>query len=483
MFNPSKMKKMKKYIILGLALLTVMSCEDLAELNQDIKNPQEVSGGPLFANATKDLFDFMTEPSVNVNNFRLWAQQWAQTTYADESNYELIERNVNGAAWNTLYAEVIRDLREAKTAIDEDRFLSDDAKAQQKAMAEVLEVFSFHILVDIFGDVPYSEALTDDVTPAYENDAAIYTDLISRLNAAIATLGGDSEMGSFDLVYGGDADKWKMFANSLKLRLAIRLAEVDPATSKRLAEEAAAADLITSSDDNFQLAYQSSPPNTNPLWESLIQSGRSDYIAASTIVDPMKALNDPRLPFYFRDTFGASDEFLGGVYGDNNAYNAFSHPGELQEDPEWPGIIMSSWEVNFLLADAAERGYNVGGTAEEFYNAGIEESILYWGADQAEADAYLANPDVAYTTAPGDAFQRIALQKWISLYDQGFEAWSTVRFYDYPVLPIAVLSELPTPTRYTYPVTEYSLNEENVQEAGRTIGADALDTHVFWDVN
>lgn len=475
------MKKLNKIILISLAMLTVVSCQDLSELNVDTKNPQEVPAGALFANATKDLFDFMTEPNVNVNNFRLWSQQWAQTTYADESNYDLITRNVNGAAWNTLYAEVIRDLRETKSFIETDEFLSDEAKTIQTAMAEVLEVFSYHVLVDIFGDVPYTEALTDDVTPAYDDDAAIYADLVTRLNAAIPLLTGDSEMGSFDLVYGGNADMWRMFANSLKLRLAIRYAHVDEGMSRTMAEEAVADGVFTSNDDNFTLVYQTSTPNTNPLWVSLVQSGRSDYVAASTLVDPMKDLDDPRLPYYFRDTF--DNEFMGGVYGDNNAYNTFSHPGDLQEDPSFPGIIMSYWEVAFLLADAAERGYDVGGTAEEFYNAGIEASILYWGGDEGDVTAYLANPDVAYATAAGTPFQRIALQKWISLYDQGFEAWSTIRFYDYPPMPIAVLSELPTPSRYTYPVTEYSLNEQNVSSARSSMGGDDLQGKVFWDVN
>jgi hypothetical protein len=476
------MKKMKKIIMVGFAIFMMISCDDLTELNRDIKNPEEVPGGALFASATKDLFDFMTSPSVNVNNFRLWAQQWAQTTYADESNYELVERNVNGAAWNTLYAEVIRDLRDAKKFIQEDDFLSDDAKATQTAMAEVLEVFAYHVLVDIFGDIPYSEAFGDDVTPAYDDDAAIYNDLVSRLNSAIGNLNGNSEIGIYDLVYGGDTEQWKRFANSLKLRMAIRLAEVNPSMSKTMAEEAVADSVFQSNADNFTLVYQGSTPNTNPLWVSLVQSGRSDYVAASTLVDPMVALDDPRLPYYFEDTFGAPPQFVGGLYGDNNAYNTFSHPGQLQKDPTFPGIIMSYWEVAFLLADAAVRGYDVGGTPEEFYNAGIEASILYWGGDQDDVDDYLSNPGVAFDTAPGTELQRIAFQKWISLYDQGFEAWSTLRLYDYPVVPDAVLSDLPTPNRYTYPVTEYSLNEENVAAAGSAVGGDALDTRVFWDV-
>jgi hypothetical protein len=472
---------MKKLIIIGIVLMTVMSCEELTDLNRDVKNPERVPAEPLLANAQKVLFDFMTSTNVNVNNFRLWSQQWAQTTYADESNYELVERNVNGAAWNILYADVLRDLSDAKASAEVDVALTETERANQVAISEVLSVFTYHVLVDLFGDIPYSAALTDDPTPAYDAAAEIYADLITRLNAAIPNLGGDTGLGTSDLVYGGQGDKWRLFANSLKLRLAIRLADVNPGQAKTLAEDAYTDGVIMSSEDNFALKYQTSPPNTNPLWLDLIQSGRSDYIAANTLVDQMVALNDPRLPFYYKDPIGG--EYKGGVYGDQQAYNAFSHPGEKQLDPTWPGTIMSSWEVSFLLADAAQRGFNVGQTAEYYYEQGIRQSILYWGGTEAQVIAYLAKPAVAFATAPGTPLQRIALQKWISLYDQGFEAWSTYRLYDYPPMAIAALSGLETPRRYTYPVSEYSLNEENVRASGSRIGGDALSTRLFWDVN
>ena len=464
---------MKKILVIGLVFVTMMSCQDLTELNKDIKNPEEVPAGALFANGTKNLFDFMSSQNVNVNNFRLWGQYWAQTTYADESNYILVERNVNGYAWNETYTDVIREMREAKVFIEENQNLSDAERAAQLAMAEVIEIYGWHVLVDIFGDIPYTEALTDDVTPAYDDDASIYADLETRLDAAIADLSGNSRMGDYDLIYGGDASMWRKFANSLKLRMAIRTG------SQSRAEAAVSSGVFTSNADNFALTYQSATPNTNPLWVTLVQSGRSDYIATSTIVDPMKAMNDPRLDFYFEDQING--EYEGGAYGDNNNYNAFSHPGALQKDPTWPGVIMSYSEVEFLLADAASRGWNVGGTAESHYNAGIEASILYWGGDAAAVTAYLAEADVAFATAAGTDQQKIAMQKWISLYDQGFEAWSTIRMYDYPNLPIAVQAQIPTPKRYTYPVSEYSLNEENVTAAGSRIGADALATPVFWD--
>ena len=471
---------MKNLIIFILTLFILMSCgEKLTDLNKDIKNPESVPAGALFANAQKELFDYMTDCNVNINNFRLWSQQWAQTTYDDESNYELVERNVNGRAWNSLYAEVIRDLDDAAIFIQEDEILTDAAKRNQLAMIEVLQIFTYHVLVDTFGDIPYSQALGDDVTPAYDDDATIYSDLISRLDAAIVNLSGDSEMGAADLVYGGDADLWKMFANSLKLRMAIRLANVNPSQAETMAV-AASGGVYESVADQFELMYQNAPPNNNQLWDDLVQSGRSDFIAASTLTDPMNDLNDPRLPFYYKDPI--EGVYQGGIYGTNNNFNAFSHPGLLQEDPTWPGILISYWEVQFLLADAASRGWAVGGSAEDFYNAGIEASILYWGATQAEADAYLANPDVAFATAAGTDLEKIALQKWISLYDQGFEAWCSYRLYNHPDLPPAARSGDDTPRRFTYPVTEYSLNEESVEAASTAIGGDEKSTKVFWDV-
>src|SRR5690606_25535049 len=228
---------MKKILIIGIILTTIVSCDDLTEINRDVKNPATVPAPPLLANAQKDLFDFMTSTNVNVNNFRLWAQQWAQTTYADESNYELVERNVNGAAWNTLYANVLRDLDEAKRSAEADPVLPEPEKANQIAIAEVLSVFTYHVLVDLFGDIPYSAALTDDPTPEYDEASDVYMKLIERLNAAIPNLQGDNGLGNSDLVYGGNSEKWVLFANSLKLRLAMRLRDYDPNLSQTLAEE------------------------------------------------------------------------------------------------------------------------------------------------------------------------------------------------------------------------------------------------------
>ena len=472
---------MKKYLVIFLALITVVSCTKLEELNEDTKNPTEVPAALLFANAQKELMDRMTSPNVNYNNFRLWAQQWTQTTYTEESNYELDERSVNTRMYTLAYAEVLRDLKDARALIEENEQLLDQERAAQLAMIEVMSVLTYHIMVDIFGNIPYSEALGDDVTPKYDDDREIYYDLVDRLNAAIPGLAGASSgFGAGDLIYQDDLSKWRKFANSLKLRLAQRIAEVDDAKARQMVQEAVNAGVMTSPADNFALDYLGATPNTNPLWEDLIQSGRTDFIAANTIADIMNALDDPRRDNYFKDLDSVGN-VIGGVYGRPASYSGFSHPGLRLEDPTEPGVLMSYTEVLFLLADFAARGYAVPNTAEEYYHSGIRYSILYWDGTNAEADAYIAQPDVNWNTAPGDWREKIGTQKWLALWNRGFEAWTTWRLYDAPDLNIADLAQTLPPLRFTYPVEEFSLNAENVNMAAGEFNANSLYAPLFWD--
>src|SRR5690606_38621438 len=149
-------------------------------------------------------------------------------------------------------------------------------------------------------------------------------------------------------------------------------------------------------------------------------------------------------------------------------------------DPTLEGVILDYAEVEFLIAEAAARGL-VAEDAEAHYNAAVTASIVYWGGTEAEAQAYLAQPNVAYDAA--NWVERIGVQKWIALYNRGFEAWVTWRRLDVPELPNAVQSELPVPLRFTYPVDEATLNGANLSAAASAIGGDELATPVFWDVN
>jgi len=282
------------------------------------------------------------------------------------------------------------------------------------------------------------------------------------------------------LVYGGDASAWRKFGNSLKLRMAIRIADVNDAKASTMAQQAVADGVFTSSADDFTLVFSATPPNTNPLWEDLVESGRADFVAAETLADLMNPLNDPR-----RGQFFSALDSVGGVIGAPtgavNTYSQFSHPGDQLLDPTFPGTILGYTEVEFLLADAVERGYSVGGTAAEHYEAGIRNSIMEWGA--ADADTYYAQADVDYATAPGTWKQKIALQKYIAMYNQGLEAWTTYRMYDWPEMNIAIDAGTTPPHRWNYPSSEFSINTASVNDAVARKGAgiDDVWTRIFWD--
>ena len=423
----------------------------------------------------------MVTTNYNTSIYKFLAQYWAQTTYVDESNFNIQNRAIPDNHWATMYTSVLFNLKDTKSKIIAGTSVN---KVGEEAQVTVLEVLAWQNLVDTFGNVPYTQALDPQeyTLPVYDDAATIYADLMVRLDAAIAQL--SSAPGGFnnaDLIYGGDLSGWSKFANSLKLRLAMRLSDVNPSVSKAAAEQAVAAGVFTSNADNTTLQYLSAPPNTNPIWVSIVQSGRKDYVAANTMVDHMNALSDPRLDLFFKDKVGGA--FLGGPYGAVNTYSLFSHINDKVLQPDFEGTLIDFVEVSFLQAEAVERGYSISGTAEQHYNNGIESSILYWGGTAADVTSYMANPDVAYSTATGDWDEKIAMQFWIGMYNRGCEGWNVWRKFDHPQLNIPVNSGLPVPNRYSYPIKEQNLNEGNRSSAATAIGGDKLETKVFWDIN
>lgn len=478
---------MKKSLIYAAVLaLVVSSCsKDINSFNDNTKDPVAVPAGTLFANATRELVDYVASPNVNVNTFRLWSQHWTQTTYTDESNFELTERNINGEVWDRMYARVLRDCKESRNMIAADEALVEEERNAQLAMITVVEAYAYSMLVDIFGDVPYSEALQgiENLSPAYDDGETVYADIVANLDGAISTLASgpsSGDFGSYDLMYGGSTTSWAAFARSIKLRMAVRYGDKNAGTAKTWAESVTSGDLIDDSSEDALLVYESSTPNTNPMWLDLVQSGRYDFIIANTLGDVMNSLNDPRRGTYFQnlDSTGAA---TGNPFGAGGPYNDYTQPGANQEDPTWPGVLMSASEVHFLLADAAERGWSTPMSAKEHYNMGIRLSILYWGGSDTDADDYLAQTEVAYGSASGDWKQKIGTQKWIAMYDRGFEAWSTWRLYDYPAMNVAAEAGTITPTRYNYTVDEYSVNATHAGAANG--GKDGVFDKVFWDVN
>jgi hypothetical protein len=467
---------MKKYLLI-ISSLFIASCtsdESFENLNRDPNNPTQVSSDALFTSATKSLFDQMESTNVNTNVFRLLSQYWTETTYIDESNYDFNTRNIPQNHWGEMYRDILYDLQDAKNLATTDK---------QKAMISVIEVYAWQQMVDTFGDIPYFDALQGaaEPTPAYDDDAAIYADLLVRINDAIAGLNGaGAGFTGADIIFNGDIAKWNKFANSVKLKLAMRMADADNATAQTAAQQAVAAGVLASNADNVTLEYLPTTPNTNPLWVDLVQSGRSDFVVTNTVVDYMNTLADPRRAIYFDDNLG-DGVYVGGPYGDNNTFANYSHIGEVMHDPTFRGVLLDFSEVQFLLAEAVERGYSVGGTAATHYTAGITASMTDWGVAAADITTYLAQPAVAYGTATGTWKQKIGKQFWLAMYNRGFEGWCVYRKFDAPTMNVAAESGLPVPTRYTYPLNEPTLNKTNYDAAVTAIGGDLQTTKVFWD--
>lgn len=473
---------MKKYILTFIALATLWSCqtdEQYERLNRDPKNPTQVRADFLFTSATVSLMDQMASPNVNLNVFRFLAQYLTATTYLDEPNYRINQRTIPDNHWTVLYRNVIFNLQDAKDIVMMNESLTEGERRARIGQIEVIEVYAWHVLVDTFGDIPYTEALDAEISlPAYDDDQEIYQDLITRLGAVEADLEAGQGFAGADPIYSGDMSKWTKFANSLRLRLAMRIADVNPSLSQTTAEAALTSGVFTSNADNATIQYQSSPPNTNPLWVDLVQSGRSDYVAANTLVDVMNDVDDPRRDDYFDDNLDG--EYVGGIYGASNSFQLYTHVGDRLVDPTNPGILLDYAEVEFYQAEAAARGYDTDMSAAEHYNAAITASILYWGGTVAEANAYLAQPEVSYSSTNWQ--EQIGTQFWIAMYDNPFQGWSVWRKFDAPDLNQAADTTADVPLRYTYPINEQNLNEANYNAASTAIGGDTQQTTVFWDV-
>jgi hypothetical protein len=477
---------MKKVILTTLTIFSLLvSCqsdEQYEEKNRDPKNPTQVSAEFLFNSATKSLYDQMTSTNVNTNIFRMLGQHWTETTYVDEANYDFNTRNIPQNHWSEMYRDVLLDLATAKTNTDADPSLSAATKKTKNAQIEILAVYTWAQMVETYGNLPYSQALNAGVyvLPVYDDAATIYGDLLTRLTAAIPNL-TDNGFAAEDNIYGGNPANWKKFGNSLLLRMGVRVADVPTLAAKSTAaiKAAVSGGVFTSNADNAELVYSNASPNTNPVWVDLVQSGRSDFVVANTLVDKMNALNDPRRTAYFDENLGTG-VFKGGPYGDNNSFSAYTHVSARITDPTNPASLIDYAEVCFYLADAAER--SISGTpanAASFYNQGITASFAYWGTPNVAT--YLLNPAVNYTTATGTWKVKIGTQLWLAMYNRGYEAWTAWRTYDFPGFNLPAVSDLPVPTRYTYPINEQNLNKTNYTAASTAIGGDKQTTKVFWD--
>lgn len=479
---------MRKYIFFStLIFITLASCnKDLSGLDVNKKAYSSVPALSLFTGAEKNLVDDYTSTSVGSAPFRVFSQEWTENTYLYEAQYNFAAYNPNAGWWNNLFRIALANFNEARKYYDRD-IVDAGERRNDNIITDILEVYAFNMLVASYGPVPYSDAFNVSVPfPKYDDEKTIYTDLLKRLDTCIAGINtSNGNMGAADQIYKGDMTKWKKFAATLKLKIAILLADVDPTTAAQKVSEAISAGVFTSNADNASMTYQSSPTgNTSMLWQALVNSGRHDFCPANLLVNTMVAWNDPRLPLYF--TKDKSGNYSGGVPGQGNNYGTYSDFSAQMLTTTYPGTILNYAQAEFLQAEAIERGFTgVSGTAAGHYNNAIGASIKFWGGSSTDSATYLSQPSVAYATATGSWKQKLGYQEWIANYNMNWDSWTDIRRLGFPNLNVVnppVKAQGSFPLRYPYPSNESGSNATNWKAAVALLpgGQDVDSAKLYW---
>ena len=496
----------------AVLMLGVGACDadKLTNVNEDPNNPTSAPPQAVFTFATRVAMQrwFGSNPT-NMRGPVLTAQHLAQVQYPDEDQYARLDGTVVDGSFLGAYSQ---ELKNFQAVVVEGKEL---AQPLLWGPAQVMRSLIFGYVTDVWGDVPYSEALKGDteeavIQPGYDAQRDIYAGLFRDLNEAVTAVAGAPStglaLGPADPIYSGNRLRWQRFGNSLRARHAMRLSNVDPATARAELNAAinAPGGLLASNADNAQMNWPGDGIYNNP-W-AVNNRSRDDHRLSQTLMNQMLPYSDPRVPVYAQPTLAsntnpAAPRYAGMPNGltasDAGNYSlTASRPGRVFYDTprfcpncgtlpgaRFPSFVLTYAEVSFILAEARERGWITTGTAAGYYEQGIRASMAQWGVtDEAAITAFLARPEVVYV--PGTEGQRrIALQKWIALYTDGVEAWAEWRRTCVPSTvrpgPAAVLDKVPR--RYEYPIREQSVNSSNLAEAITRQGPDDFLTRMYWD--
>jgi hypothetical protein len=488
----------------GLAFAFVAAAcnsDKLTDLNRNPNNPEDVPVGTLFTYAARSATARWLGGGYDLRQTEWVAQHLGEIQYNDEDRYIRLHSGDTQANWNNGYSGEMKDFQRIT-----DKGIAAKAPGTS-APAQTMLTWEFAYLTDTWGDVPYSSALSLDaggsLAPSYDKQKDIYAGMFKALAKASTDLtGASNSLGVADPIYGGDPSKWQKFANSLHLRQALRLVNVDPTTAKAEMQSAftAAGGLILTNADNTIFAWPGDGIYNNPWSDNFLD--RDDHRMSNRLMNIMLANSDPRIPIYAQPTVADPTKYAGqpnsltpshavpyfnitsrpGVifYPGATAYGAFG----TGSGKSYPSNLMTAAEVNFALAEAAERGLITGlpKTAAQYYNDALTQSLAQWGVSAAATTTFLVQPGIVYTPGTAGLIQ-IAQQKWVALYSDGGQAWAEWRRTCQPatVVPGIDASRTNVPRRFEYPVLEYTVNLAALNAAIAAQGADVYETRVYWD--
>ncbi len=480
-------------IVLFIVIEQLTSCKkDFEKINTNPNNLTEAPYTNVLAGAQIRLAQTV-EDGLGFGLASLWAQQLARNNYFEGDRYAPRDPS---SAWSLMY----------RTAANLNNLdISSSAETpKRKAVAKILKAYTFQIITDLWGDVPYSEAFKgkeENYTPKYDSPRSIYLSLIKELKEASTLLENDPGtstvdiLGSGDMIYAGNGSKWRKFSNSLLLRVYIRLSGSSSAADQKIAKEGieeilsntSKFPIFTSRADEAKFNYfLTSTAERNPAYNS--HRSNPCTVASKLLTTTLKNRNDPRLNIYADSAKNTSltDRFQGLQNGANSIPVKNNIPAigvKFIGSGTIPTVLLSYSEVLFIIAEAANNGWNAGTyTAKQAYDAAITENMSKNGVTTAAINTYL-NHSLVDLNAVSDKPQAIAEQKWLALYMQGTEAWSEARRTGFPVLieaPASPYTGLGTPTRFPYPANEEATNSGNLSVVQSGIQSKMFVKKLFW---
>ena len=520
----------KKITSAALIALTIMGtgCAKIDQFGTTNSNPN----GVVLPVPSALLTNVLSQIGGFASNLRrgVYAQYVSENQYTETSLYSLPQLEMSGT-----YSGPLQDMQTIINYNSDPKTAAvasvDGSNANQIAVAKIVRSYIYWTVTDAWGDVPYSQALqgAGNLLPKFDKQEDVYFGIIKDCKDAVAGFdGGTGPKG--DILYGGDVAKWKKFANSLRMLMAMRLTNKYPAAGGKAAVEFANAVVasgghITTNADNASLVYPlNSGVYQNPWY--LTYQTRDDYASSKTLGDVLSGLGDTRSSVFGTNNimfpYGLTRD-LAIAYGNsvgNGQSRVLAVSKRLQSSPV---TIIGASIVLLARAEAKERGWIAGGTAgaEADYNAGLQASFDEWGV--AMPGTYLTGganyalgvgqpASIGAGTAPYDNFRaadnnlqdantfvdlppagqdandiflsklrRIALQRWVCAFPNGNEGWAEQRRTGVPNLTTTRFKTGKFVMRYVYGNTDYGLNNANTVAAAAAIGGDVQETKVWWD--
>lgn len=471
---------------MAFAMLLLVSCDkSLEEVNIDPNNSPTANDSQVLSSALGSL-GYWVDVDLNSASF-LWAQYYTWGIGVSIGNQERFVSQPDdfNNGWGRAHAQCLTDLK----------FLTKSESAAYRGVGKLLTAYIYQGLVDHFGDIPYSEAISGEIedgsilTPSFDDAATIYESLVTVIDDGLSEFeNAASVIGSDDFVYGGDLNKWAKFGNSLKLRLLMRLSEISPkgdAVKKLISE----GDFISSLSDMASIPFSGVAGSQNPMYARFEWGVGDFYFASNATVNVLSDLGDPRLTeFYSPATVGS---FAGQIRGidqgtiDNEPFTAdaaeYSGSSPYAYGVANSVVLMSPWEVWFLRAEAAAR-YGTADNDADAFSSAIESNFENIGIS--DAATYIAS--LNYGGSLDEKLNMIGVQKWISLNGtQEDEGWIESRRFDRPGNriftegifqnpPLSVLPAGTFPASWLYPASERSLNPNAPSQR-------SITDRLFWD--